>query len=228
MIVADSEAVKRCLMAEGIEPVEVIWNGVPIQPPRPSLSSPPTVAFAGRLVREKGVDVLVRAFAKVVTQIPEARLILAGEGPEYEHLQRLIANLGLSSSVTMPGHLQQLEMERRFAAVWVQVVPSRWAEPFGIVAAEAMMRGTAVVGSASGGLTEIIHHGKTGLLVPPGDADALAGALVRLLGDRKLVERMGRAGREVALARFNEASYVDGFVRLYQALYQNGVNTNGN
>jgi glycosyltransferase involved in cell wall biosynthesis len=225
LIVANSEAIKRRLVAEDIEPVEVVWNGVPIQPQRPPLTSPPTVAFAGRLVREKGVDVLLQAFAKVVTQIPEARLLLAGEGPEQEHLNRLLADLGLSSSVSTLGHLPRPELEQHFAAAWVQAVPSRWAEPFGIVAAEAMMRGTAVVASSSGGLVDIVRDGETGFRIPPDDASALAEALLRLVRDRELAEQMGRAGREVALAHFSEATFVDRFVELYQTLCQSSVKT---
>jgi len=227
LIVASSEAVKGRLIAEGIEPVEVVWNGAPIQPPRPPLSSPPTVAFAGRLVREKGADLLVRAFSKIAAQIPAARLLLAGDGPERERLNRLIADLGLSSSVAMLGHLPRLEIERHFASAWVQVVPSRWAEPFGLVAAEAMMRGTAVVASASGGLTEVVRGGETGLLVAPGDVDALAQALLRLLLDHELAEQMGRTGREIALADFSEATFVDRFIQLYAALDRNRMSSNG-
>ena len=227
LFVTNSEAVKRRLITEDIKPVEVIWNGVPIRPSRPFLSSPPTVAFAGRLVREKGVDVLVHAFSKVVSQLPEARLILAGEGPEYGYLQKMIANLGLSSSVAMLGHLPHQGMEQQFSKAWVQAVPSRWEEPFGGVSIEAMMRGTAVVASGSGGLAEIVQDGKSGFLVQPGDTEALAKALLLLLKNRELAEQMGRTGHEIAIARFNEASYVGKYVRLYQTLCQNGVNTNG-
>ncbi len=222
LIVANSNAVKRRLMAEGIEPVEVVWNSVPTQPQRSSLASPPTVAFAGRLVRAKGVDVLLQAFAQVVTQVPGARLLLIGEGPKREALSRLIADLQLSSQVSVLGHLLREEVERACAAAWMQAVPSRWAEPFGLVAAEAMMRGTAVVASDSGGLAEIVQDDRTGLLVPPGDAQALAQALVRLLQDRELAERMGSAGREVALACLSEAVYVDRLVQFYQGLCQKG------
>lgn len=218
LIVTNSEAVKHHLTVEGIEPVEVVWNGVPIRSPRPHLSSPPTVAFAGRLVWEKGADILVRAFAKVIAQIPNARLLLAGEGLEWEHLNKLIVDLRLSLSIQMTGHLTRLEMESRFAKAWVQAVPSRWTEPFGIVAAEAMMRGTAVVASDSGGLTEIVQDGQTGLLVPTDDTDALAEALVCLLRNRELAERMGRAGRSVALAHYSEETFVDRFIQIYQTL----------
>lgn len=220
LTVANSEAVKRHLTAWGIEPVEVIHNGVPVQPPRPPLSVPPKVAFAGRLVREKGADVLLRAFAGAIARIPDAELLLIGEGPERESLNRLIADLGISASVSMPGYVGRREMECRLSTAWVQVVASRWAEPFGLVAAEAMMRGTAVVASACGGLPEIIQDGKTGFLFPPGDVEALSGALINLLQNRKLAEQMGRSGRKVALAHFSESTFVKRFVRLYETLSQ--------
>jgi glycosyltransferase involved in cell wall biosynthesis len=222
LIVANSEAVRRRLIAEGIEPVEVVWNGVPIQPSRPPLSSPPTVAFAGRLVREKGVDVLLRAFAKAIIQMPEARLLLAGDGPERGHLERLVADLKLADNIAMLGHLPRQEVERHFAQAWVQAVPSRWEEPFANAALEAMMRGTAVVASDSGGMVEMVRDGQTGLLAPPGDVDALAKALLLLLQDREVAERMGKAGREVALAHFSQAACVDKFIYLYQALCKGG------
>lgn len=221
LIVANSEAVKRRLIAEGIEPIEVVWNGIPIRLPRPPLSSPPTVAFAGRLVWEKGVDVLLQAFAKVVSQIPEARLLLAGDGPERDAIASLIAELELQGSVSLLGHLSRPEMEHHFATAWVQVVPSRWAEPFGIVAAEAMMRGTAVIASSSGGLTEIVQDGKTGFLVLPEDANALTEALLHLLQNRDLAEQMGKAGRKIALTHFSEGIFVEKFICLYQHLLHN-------
>ncbi|MEQ9482401.1 glycosyltransferase [Coleofasciculus sp. F4-SAH-05] len=131
LVVANSNAVKERLLAEGIKPVEVVWYGIPIQSSRPlPFTLPPTVVFAGRLVWEKGVDVLVKAFAPVVSQIPDARLLIAGDGPERDRLEKLIADLGLSESISMLGHLSRSQMEEYFAQAWVQAVPSRWAEPF--------------------------------------------------------------------------------------------------
>ena len=218
LIIANSEAVRSRLVAEGIRPAEVIWNGIPIQPSRPPLSFPPTVAFAGRLVQEKGVDVLLKAFAKVVGQVPEARLLLAGEGPQQEHLRGLIAKLGLSTNVSMLGHIPRRELEQHFAPAWVQAVPSIREETFGLVAAEAMMRGTAVVASSSGGLTEIVQNGQTGFLVPPGGVNGMAEALLHLLEDRDLAEQMGKSAREFALRHFTGEICVEKFIALYQNL----------
>lgn len=222
LIVANSEAVKLRLAAGGIDVDAVVWGGAPTRRPRAPLASPPTVAFAGRLVREKGVDVLLRAFATVLAALPEARLLLAGDGPEREPLRSLVATLQLTDRVAILGHLPRSELERRFDAAWVQAVPSRWAEPFGMVATDAMMRGTAVVASGSGGLTEIVRDGQSGILVPPGDADALASALLRLLRDRALAERMGSIGHEIALAEFSDSTFVENWLRLYQTLTSNG------
>ena len=218
LMVANSEAVRSRLVDEGIGPVEVIWNGVPIQPQRPPLSPPPTVAFAGGLVQGKGVEVLLKAFAKVVEQVPEARLLLAGEGPQQKQLRELIVELGLSANVSMLGHIPRQELEQHFTSAWVQAVPSIREETFGLVSAEAMIRGTAVVASSSGGLNEIVQNGQTGFLVPPGDINLLAEALIRILKNRDLAEQMGNSGRELALKHFTGEICVKKFITLYQNL----------
>jgi glycosyltransferase involved in cell wall biosynthesis len=217
-IIAVSHAVRRYLVADGIEPVDVIWDPVSFRPPRPPLSSPPTVAFAGRLVREKGIEILIKAFEKVLIHIPEARLILVGEGKQESYLRKLIADLGIGSNVTMTGYLRRPALERLFDSAWVQIVPSIWVEAQGSVATEAMIRGTAIVASRIGGLAEIVQHGRTGLLVPPGDVDALAEALKQILQNRELAEQMGQAGREYALAHFNRERYIDKILQIYELM----------
>lgn len=215
-VVANSEACRRLLVADGMAPVQVIHNGVPVVAARPPLAGPPTLAVAGRLVRQKGIDVLLRAFAMVRARVPGARLLVAGEGPERAALERLTLELGIASAVSMLGY--QADLGSALAGAWVQAVPSRWSESFGLVAAEAMMRGTAVVASRTGGLPEIVQDGETGRLVPPGDPAALAEALVELLQDRGRAESLGKRGRERALAAFDEAAWIERFVALYESL----------
>jgi glycosyltransferase involved in cell wall biosynthesis len=220
LTIPNSDWLRRRLHAEGINVTEVVRNGVPLRPARPPLKHPPTVAFAGRLVPKKGVDVLVHAMARVVAELPQARLLLAGDGPERRLVRETVAALGLESNVTLLGHRPRPALEHFLADAWVQAVPSRWEEPFGNVAAEAMMRGTAVVASSSGGLTELVQEGLTGFQVQPGDADALARALLCVLSDRTLAERLGQQGRATALAELTEGRMIERFVQLYETLRQ--------
>jgi len=217
-IVANSHAVQESLIADGINPVEVIHNGVAVESLTRALSAKPVAVFAGRLVPEKGVDLLLHAFAIVARDLPEARLLLAGDGPERGTLTALAEKLKISRQVTFLGHLSKSDMERKFAPAWVQVVPSRWAEPFGLVAVEAMMRATAVIASRMGGLEEILQEGETGYLVPPNDPHRLAQRLKELLCDRSKADAMGQSGRRVAEERFSLRRQCEQFVSLYQQM----------
>ena len=217
-VVALSTRMKERLEAEGVGPVEVVPNGVPERPRRPPLDGPPTVAYAGRLSQEKGIDVLLEALADVARTVPDVRLLIAGQGPEEKALRAMAQQLGVDGRVTWLGHLSRDAMEEHFEKAWAQAVPSRWEEPFGNVSTEAMMRGTAVVASAVGGQTDIVEDGVTGALVPPDSADALAAALRPLLQSRELAEQVGQAGRQRALALFSEDRCVENFLRIYERL----------
>jgi glycosyltransferase involved in cell wall biosynthesis len=215
-VVANSQMIAQSLEADGLTPVITVYNASETRQPRPPLHEPPTVTFSGRLVRKKGVDVLLRAFARVRAELPQARLVIAGAGPEMPTLKNLLTELALTNSVDLCGHLSHAEMDERFRGSWVQAVPSRYQEPFGMVAAEAMMRGVPVVASRVGGLSEIVSDGETGLLVAPQDVGGLAQALLRLLRDRASAERMGRAARERACRYFSRDVYVTLFLEIFE------------
>ena len=217
-VIANSEATSLKLAADGIQADQVIPNGVPPRIPSPPLSDPMKILFAGRLVPEKGAHVLLRAFARLITEHPIARLVIAGEGPQLETLEHLAAELALGQSVVFPGHLSTEEVDLERAQSWVQVAPSVWDEPFGIVAAEAMMSSTAVIASNSGGLRDIVRPGVTGLLVPPDDAQALATALIELASDREQTQSMGEKGRQIALSEFSDTILVERFLEVYRGL----------
>lgn len=216
--VALSQGMRATLAAAGMERIQVVYNGVPSRPMRPPLANPPTVAFAGRLVAEKGVNVLIQAFRRVCTQVPQAKLIIAGQGVEADKLRAIAEAGGITNNVIWLGHLPREEMETHFDTAWVQVVPSLWAEPFGNVTTEAMMRGTAVIASTVGAQPEIVKDGETGLLVPPNDVEALTAALLRLLLNADLAEQMGQAGHQRALTDFSEERRTEQFLEIYQQL----------
>ena len=215
-VVTLSRTMRQRLAENGVRGVGVLGNGVRERPPRPPLSDPPTVAYAGRLVPEKGVDVLVRAVAEVASRMPDVRLLLAGDGPQRPELEALAVELGVTERLTFLGHVDRDEVERRFDAAWVQAVPGRWEEPLGNVTLEAMMRGTTVVASALGGPAETVEHDRTGLTVTPGSVASLAGALTELLSDPYRCNALGRSAREVALERHSETAVLARLLELYR------------
>lgn len=217
-IVCCSRDVQRQLERDGIATHGVVWPGVRVTPPRPPLKGPPTVTFAGRLKPEKGADVLLRAFARARERVPTARLEIAGSGAAEPALRALVAELGVSDAVVLHGQLGEKAMGQLLDGAWVHAVPSRWPEPFGLTATEAMMRGIAVVASEVGGLADIVLHERTGLCVPPGDVPALADALVRILSDRDSAEALGRAARARALEQFSLDSCLTRLEQVYEQL----------
>lgn len=220
-VVALSSDMAAVLEANAIGPVFVVQNGIAERPARPPLCNPPLIAYAGRLSREKGVDVLIDAFAIASRAIGPAKLLIAGDGPLEAELRRQANDLGMADQVVFLGYLKQHELENVFDAAWAHVVPSLWREPFGNVATEAMMRGTAVIASRLGGLSEIVVDQETGLLVPAGDRQALASAIAAVLGNRVLAERLGEAGRDRALSEFSRTRVLDRFEAHYQAMLRN-------
>ena len=217
-MVALSHGMKERLEAEGITPVEVVYNGVKERPMRSALSDPPTVAFAGRLVATKGVEVLIKAFAIALETVPQARLLIAGSGEDKTTYRELAIALNIDRAITWLGHVSRTELEQQFNRAWVQVIPSLWAEPFGNVTTEAMMRGTAVIASAVGAQPEIVDDGTTGFLVDAGNEIALAEKLTIILSDRQLTSQMGQSGRERALTEFSEDKRDRTFLEIYARL----------
>ncbi len=176
--------------------VRRIPNGLPRLPERISDQSAKVVVAAGRLTRQKGFDLLVRAFAQVIVRRPDWQLRIYGDGAEREALQRLIAELGLSRSVWLMGRTPEMHDEMARGSVYA--LSSRF-EGFGMVIIEAMSAGLPVVSfDCPRGPADIITHGSNGLLVPAEDVDELGRALLRLIEDDALRRTMAAAARATA------------------------------
>ncbi|MGZ3440604.1 MAG: glycosyltransferase family 4 protein [Polyangia bacterium] len=170
------------------------------------------VACVSRLAPEKGVDVLIRAMARVGR---DALLVLAGDGPDLDVCRALARSLGLHDHVRFLGLRD--DVERIYAAADVVVMPSLWDEAFGLVVVEAMASARPVVVTASGAMPDIVVSGTGGLVVPKRDEVSLAGAIGRLLDDDALRGRMGQAARAQAVARFGLPAWVDRIMAEYAA-----------
>lgn len=213
-VIAISNAVSGAALARGdaaADDITVVHNGIgdidiaALATPtavRDSLGIPasaPLVACAARLEVEKDVATLVDAMATVSKSYHSAVCVVAGGGALHGELNERIVRLGLANSTRLLGFRPDVLSIVHAADVFVLPSP---AEPFGLVLLEAMALSKPVVATRAGGPLEIVEDEVTGLLVTPKDPSAMAGAIVRLLGDRELRERMGRRGRERYLAHF--------------------------
>lgn len=201
-VVAVSESVAVYLTERGVA-TTVVANGVAPPPTDPDAraelgveAGAALVGGIGRLDRQKGWDVLCAAAPLVRERVPDARIVVVGDGPERERLTAL----GRDAGVAFAGYR---ERAGRFAGAFdVVVVPSRY-EGFGLVAVEAMLAGVPVVASDVGGLPEVV--GDAGVLVPPEDPKALGAAVAGLLTDRERARELGARGRRRAEERFGRA-----------------------
>jgi glycosyltransferase involved in cell wall biosynthesis len=217
-IIANSAATAATL-PQGRVPIEVVHPAVPVLPAAPPRTGgqPYQVGVVGRLCRWKGQHVFLEAFAKAFAgSDARARLIgapLFGEEDYEAELRDQIERLGLSDRVELRGHRDDIaaELAELDAVVHCSTVP----EPFGQVVVEAMSVGRPVIAAAAGGPLEVVTDGVTGLLTPPGDAGALAGALVRLAEDPSLGERLVDAARQTP-PRFAPEAAAAATMRVYR------------
>lgn len=159
----------------GLPTTQVIYCAVDSRPVRPTIKEQLLVVFAGRVIPEKGLDILLDA-GKLVNTF---RLLVAGDGVQKNFLKHQAG-----PNVDFAEHLSRAVIDPRFNPAWVQVISSAWEEPFDVAAAEAQMRGTVVIASDSGALPEVITADRTGLIFPSGNLPPLALELNQLLSDR--------------------------------------------
>lgn len=171
--------------------------------------------FVGRLSEQKGIERLLEAMERTRQGVS---LDIVGDGPSRPRLVERAREMGLGERVRWHGQLPQPELARFYRGATALVVPST-EEGLGMVAVEALLCRTPVIAFESGGLTDVVQHDRTGLLVPPGDVVALAAAIDTITGDPDRAARLGEAGRMVALSRFAPESVG----RRYAGIYRDSV-----
>ncbi|HSO30612.1 MAG TPA: glycosyltransferase [Candidatus Sulfomarinibacteraceae bacterium] len=209
-------------------PISLIYNGVDLerydhQAPCCTLreeyglpAEGPIVGVVARLEAEKGHPTLIDAWPGVLAEFPDATLLVVGEGSRREALEAQAAGLGVDRSVVFTGRRDDVPAVT--AALDVAVLPS-YREAQGLTILEAMALSRPVVASNVGGIPEMIEDGVTGLLVPPHDSPALAGAIARLLRDHPLADTLARAGHDLVHERF----CVELMARAVETIYDEAV-----
>lgn len=215
-VVANAKAGGDQLVREGVDraAVALIPNGVDLAQysPAPARAARRVVTTVANLRAEKGHDVLLRAAALVGRECPDARFQLVGAGPMREALEQDAARLGVNGVVSFLGHREDVPALLHESDLFV--LPSRTeAFPNGIV--EAMAAGLPVVASDVGGVPELVAADRTGILVPPGDPEALAAAILRLMREPEMCARYAAEARRVIEARYSFDRMVGQFEELY-------------
>lgn len=197
----------------------VIHNAMemPPLPPEPLPFDPPRLLYLGRLSPEKRVDLMLDALANLVTQRPSPQLVIAGDGPERERLERQTSRLGLRDHVQFLGWVTSCDVLTLINSVTLVLLASE-REAFGLSALEAAFMARPVVASRRGGLPEVVEHGTTGLLIDELNAVSLAEAVAWLLEHPESASRMGRAARTRARKAFNWRDCIDAYDALYKKI----------
>lgn len=206
------------------KPVTVVPYGVDLDrfsPHGQQTPGPATIiGTAARFSREKGVEHLLRAFASLqrLTSQP-VKLMLAGEGPELPKLKKLTIESGIASDVEFSGWLDHGSLPEFLRGLDIFALPSLY-EGFGVAAVEASASGLPVVASGVYGIPDVVRDGETGQLVPAGDPDALAQALLALVRDTERRAELGKAGRKYVEKHYDWRANTSQMERLYAGLLQ--------
>ncbi|MEO8228258.1 MAG: glycosyltransferase [Chloroflexota bacterium] len=231
-LIAVSRSIVEKLHHEGRDtaPISLIHSGVDLerydhQEPCCTLreeydlpSEGPIVGVVARLEPEKGHPTLLEAWPSVLAAVPDATLLVVGEGSRREALEALAHELGVAERVVFTGRRDDVPAVT--AALDVAVLPS-YREAQGLTILEAMALSRPIVASNVGGIPEMVEDGITGLLVPAHDADALGAAIVRLLRDHPLADTLGRAGHDLVHDKF----CIERMVAAVEQIYDEGART---
>lgn len=221
-VVAISRATADEIRSVAKVPVDVIPYTValPHAPVATASDGEFRVLFVGRLVERKGVDVLLRALAQL-RDLPQIRAVVVGDGPERQRLEALARDVGVDDRVAFAGRVSDDDLRVHYARASAFALPAIVdargdTEGLGVVLLEAMNSHIPVIASDAGGIVDIVKHEQSGLLVPPGDALALAAALRRLATDPAQARALGEAGYRRLTEHFTWASIVTRWISIYE------------
>src|SRR3989344_5145417 len=216
MIIAISEHIKNNLIALGIssEKIKVIYN-IPPNWSCENKTEEKIIFSAGRLKEEKGFDVLIRAFSLVAEKLPDFNLEIAGSGPDYARLEKLIHKLNLNGRAQLIGKLKYDEMRTMYCKSSVVVMPSLYPEPLGRIPIEGMSAGKPIITAATGGAVELVKDGFNGFIYAPGDYLQLADRLLELCKDKKLRAEFGLNGKKFLAQKLDKEQITYKTLELY-------------
>ena len=221
VIVALNEEQRQYLSNSGFKAV-YIPNGVEIEKYTPNYSDEGYIYFAGRIVKSKGLQYLIKAYSMLNSEIrDEFELVIGGFGPEKENLENLASKLGIKNRITFLPWLSNLDFIKKIACSSVYVMPSLF-EGLPVALLEAMALGKPVIASNIPGIQEVLTHGKDGFLFKAGDVFEFKKYLELLLEDKDLQKRIGKNARKTVEEKYTLEKVADSYLKLYEELLSGG------
>ena len=233
LIIADAEYLRKSLIEDfyvSPDKIVTLYNGVNLDRFTPAQDGTaireefkidpdaPVITAIAWLIFEKGLDVYLKAAPKVLEVFPRAVFLVVGDGPLLDDLKELARTLNIADHVVFTG--LRNDTHKILAAADIAVLLSRWEEAFSFSMLEAMASGRPLVATTKGAIPEAVEHGKTGLLVPPEDPNAVADALIKLLDDKAALKEIGNAARRKCQDHYDIRKMVKNTVDLYESFYR--------
>jgi glycosyltransferase involved in cell wall biosynthesis len=217
---APSQFVKDKLVEWSVpeKKLQVLYHFIDTTDIVPSYDLGDYLLYFGRLDKEKGVEVLIRAMARLKSKV---KLKIVGSGPERANLKALVLELGLTQRVEFVGPKYGQELEELIAQAYLIVVPSIWYEVFGLVLIEAAAKGKLVIASDIGGIKEAVEASRSALLVPAGNVAELATKIDWSLANPKAVLAFAHEARSFVEQRFTVERHLGGLMEVYNSLIRN-------
>jgi glycosyltransferase involved in cell wall biosynthesis len=216
-LVVASQFMKSVLLYNGFkeQKIEVIpyFTDFTSEPSQAAQRQEPVLLAVGRIVKEKGIHILLRAFSKLPSNI---RLLIAGDGPDISEMKKYSEKLEISSRVSFLGWMDHHQIGKVLRSCSLVVVPSIWPEPFGIVGIEAMASSKPVVAFDSGGIRDWLHDGVNGFLIRVGDEELLVKKLKTLVDNPQEAHKMGQVGRDIVKSQFVAEVHLNHLLSLVQ------------
>jgi len=223
-VVAVSEEVRQRLLKAGVrkDKIHLVRNGIDLRPfenAPPSLRElfsqdrSPIVGLVGRLATEKGVDIFLRAAARVLVELPSTKFVVVGDGPDREQLELLIDALQIRDNVSLLGRRD--DMPSVYASLDVMVSASR-REGLPIAILEGMASSLPIIATAVGAVPTIVLNEKTGVLIPPEDVETMASEIVKLLTNPLQEQQLGAAAKKLIKDNFSAQRMTADYLRVYE------------
>jgi N-acetyl-alpha-D-glucosaminyl L-malate synthase BshA len=211
------------LEIKNVKKLEIIPMGVDLDAFNPQVGSYINKTFnaddlmiltVGRISEEKGIRYLIEAMPVILKEMPTVKLMIVGDGPDRDKLEQMVKRLNLAN-ITFAGMVSNKNLSNFYKSADVFILPSI-REGLGVVLLEAMACGTPVIGSNTGGVTDIIENGKNGLLIEPGDSKDIAEKIIKLLSNRELAQKLSEEGMKTVKYKFSWHIIVKKFLREFQ------------